>query len=161
MLGRFCKMKCRPKSTRATLLDHFTDAVDGLRQGLIPFQIIGAERDQSGEAGESGGPATKGVVVVPIQVDVGIDKPGQNVFALSIDVPVSRRQQMLRGQGYNFFALDSNRRVDNLGRSDHLPAADYGVYSNFSHRNPSRRLFLPCDPDVGVFGRGVGPSSVP
>ena len=48
-------------------------AVDGVRQGLIALQVVGAKGDQGGKPGHGGRPGPHGIVVVAVQVHVAVN----------------------------------------------------------------------------------------
>ena len=96
-------------------LDFLAGAVDGFGQGFIALQVVGAERDQGGQAGMGGGQRPQGIVVVAVQVDVAVNQPRQDVHTRSVNIVISRGQQVLRPNGGNLLAVNGDRRRINLG----------------------------------------------
>ena len=97
------------------LLNGFAGAVGGLGQSLVALELVGSEGDQRGEAGVGGGQGAQGVVIVPVEVDVAVDEPGQNELARRVDVVVGRRQVRLRADGNDLFAGDGDGTLVHLG----------------------------------------------
>ena len=72
--------------------DFLSHAVDGLGQRLVSFQGIGAEGDEGGKSGAGCRQSPQFVVVMPIQMDVGVDQARQNELAFRVDVFVRGRK---------------------------------------------------------------------
>ena len=81
-------------------------AVDGLGQGLVALQVVGAEGDQGGQSGVGGGQGSQRIVVVAVQVDMAVNEAGQDEHAGGVNVVVRRGQQVLRANGGNLFAVN-------------------------------------------------------
>ncbi len=67
-------------------------------------------------------------------VQVAVDQPGQHELARGVDHAVGRRQHRLRADGGDAVALDGHRRLEHVGRGDHLPTADDRVDPRRAHR---------------------------
>ena len=103
-------------------------AVDGLGQGFIALQVVGAEGDQGGQAGVGGGQRPQGVVVVAVQVNVAVNEAGQHVHAGGVDVLVGWGQQVLGPDGRNLAPVNGNGGLVNLGGGNNLASYNNGVH---------------------------------
>ena len=81
-----------------------------------------------------GGDGSQFVGIHPIQVYMGVDEAGEDVFAGGVDIAVGGGQQMFGSDGGYLFANDGDGCGKDVRRSDKLAAGNDCVDSALVHK---------------------------